>query len=69
MAALNQQRADAAERETGLRNKDDISLGISRSHDLEYEKNAYGQCHGRLIQRNLPIKLKGVDLPNLQETI
>ena len=65
VAALNQLRADAAERESGLRNKDDISLGISRSPDLEYEKNAYGpgQYHGRLVQRSLPVKLKGVDLP------
>ena len=65
VAALNQLRADAAERESGLRNKDDISLGISRSPDLEYEKNAYGpgQYHGRLAQRSLPVKLKGVDLP------
>ena len=65
VAALNQLRADAAQRESGLRNKDDISLGISRSPDLEYEKNAYGpgQYHGRLAQRSLPVKLKGVDLP------
>ena len=30
-----------------------------------YEKNAYGpgQYHGRLVQRSLPVKLKGVDLP------
>ena len=65
VAALNQLRADATERETGLHNKDDISLGISRSPDLVYEKNAYGpgQYHGRLVQRSLPIKLKGVDLP------
>ena len=63
VAALNQQRADEAERESGLRNKDGISLGISRSPDLEYEKNAYGQYHGRLVQRHLPVKLKGVDLP------
>lgn len=34
VAALNQQRADAAERETGLHDRDDISLGISRSPDL-----------------------------------
>ena len=45
MAALTQQIADAAERKTGLRDKDDISLGISRSPDLEYEKNAYGPVH------------------------
>ena len=63
MAALNQQRADEAERESGLRNKDGISLGNSRSPDLEYEKNAHGQYHGRLVQRSLPVKLKGVDLP------
>ena len=65
VAALNQLRADAAERETGLHNKDDISLGTSRSPDLVYEKNAYGpgQYHGRLVQRSLPVKLKGVDLP------
>ena len=63
VATLNQQRADAAEQEFGLRNKNDISLGISHSSDLEYEKNAYGQYHGRLIQRSLPIKLKSVDLP------
>ena len=63
MAALNQQRADAAERESGLRDKDGISLSISRSPDLEYEKNAYGQYHGRLVKRSLPVKLKGVDLP------
>ena len=31
VAALNQQRADEAERESGLRNRDGISLGISRS--------------------------------------
>jgi len=35
VAALNQLRADAAQRESGLRNKDDILLGISRSPDLE----------------------------------
>ncbi|XP_067055975.1 uncharacterized protein [Acropora muricata] len=52
VAALNQQRENAAEQEAGLRNKDDISLGISRSPDLEYEKNAYGQYQGRLIQRS-----------------
>ena len=65
VGALNQLRADAAERESGLRNKNDISLGISRSPDLEYEKNAdgHGQYHGRLVQRSLPVKLKGVDLP------
>ena len=65
VAALNQLRADAAERETGLHNKDDISLDISRSPDLVYEKNAYGpgQYHGRLVQKSLPVKLKGVDLP------
>lgn len=61
VAALNQLRANTAERESGLRNKEDISLDISRSPDLHYEKNAYG--HGRLVQRSLPIKLKGVDLP------
>ena len=57
--------ADAAERESGLPNKDDIPLEISRSPDLDYEKNAYGagQYHGRLVQRSLPVKLKGVDLP------
>ena len=50
---------------SGLPNKDDISLDISRSPDLDYEKNAYGagQYHGRLVQRSLPVKLKGVDLP------
>ena len=63
VAALNQQRADAAERESGLRDKDGISLSISRSPDLEYEKNAYSQYHGRLVKRSLPVKLKGVDLP------
>ena len=63
MAALNQQRANAPKQEVGLRNKDDISLGISRSPDLEYEKNAYGQYQGRLIQMSLPIKLKPVNLP------
>ena len=65
VASLNQQRADAAERETGLRDKDDILLGISHSPDLQYEKSAYGpgQYHGRLVQRSLLIKLKGVDLP------
>ena len=65
MAALNQLRADGAERESGLRNKDDISLGISRSLNLEYEKNAYGpgQYHGRLVQGSLHVKLKGADLP------
>ncbi|XP_067055922.1 uncharacterized protein [Acropora muricata] len=52
VAALNQQRENAAEQEAGLRNKDDISLGISRSPDLEYEKNANGQYQGRLIQRS-----------------
>ena len=62
-AALNQQKADAAERESGLRDKDCIYLSISRSPDLEYEKNAYGQYHGRLVKRSLPVKLKGVDLP------
>ena len=57
--------ADAAERESGLPNKDDIPLEISRSPDLDYEKNAYGagQYHGRLVQRSLPVKLKSVDLP------
>ena len=34
VAALNQLRADAAEQGSGLHNKDDISLGISRSPDL-----------------------------------
>ena len=65
VAALNQLRADVAEQGTGLHNKDDTSLGISRSPDLAYEKNAYGpgQYHGRLVQRNFPVKLKGVDLP------
>ena len=63
VAALNQQRGNAAEQEAGLRNKDDNSLSISRSPDLEYEKNVYGMYQGRLIQRSLPIKLKGVDLP------
>ena len=69
VAALNQLRADAAERESGLRNKDDISLGISRCPYLECEKNAYGpgQYHGRLAQRSLPVKLKGVDLPKFSE--
>ena len=52
VAALNQQRENAAEQEAGLRNKDDISLGISRSPDLEYEKNAYGQYQGRLKKRS-----------------
>ena len=57
--------ADAAERESGLPNKDDIPLDISRTPDLDYKKNAYGagQYHGRLVQRSLPVKLKGVDLP------
>ena len=65
VAALNKLRADAAERESGLPNKYDIPLDISRSPDLDYEKNAYGagQYHGRLVQRSLPVKLKGVDLP------
>ena len=65
VAALNKLRADAAERESGLLNKDDTSLGISRSPDLVYEKNACGpgQYPGRLVQRSLPVKLKGVDLP------
>ena len=65
VAALNQLRADGAERESGLRNKDDISLGISRSPDLGYQKNAYGpgQYHGRLVQGSLRVKLKGADLP------
>ena len=65
VAALNKLRADAAERESGLPNKDDIPLDISRSPDLDYEKNAYGagQYHGRLVQRSSPVKLKGVDLP------
>ena len=63
VAVLNEQRGNAAEQEAGLRNKDDNSLGISRSPDLAYEKNAYGLYQGRLIQRSLPIKLKGVDLP------
>ena len=65
VAALNQLRADAAEQGTDLHNKDDISLGISRSPDLVYEKNAYGpgQYHGRPVQRNFPVKLKRVDLP------
>ena len=65
VAALNKIIADAAERESGLPNKDDIPLDISRSPDLDYEKNAYGagQYHGRLVQRSLPVKLKGVDLP------
>ena len=40
--ALNKLRADAAEREYGLPNKDDISLGIFRSPDLDYENNTYG---------------------------
>lgn len=43
VAALNQQRANATEQEAGLRSKVDISLGVSRSPALEYEKNAYGQ--------------------------
>ena len=45
------------------------SLGISHSPDLEYEKIAYGpsQYHGRLVQRSLPAKLKGVDLPKFSE--
>ena len=40
-------------------------MDISCSPDLDYEKNAYGagQYHGRLVQRSLPVKLKGVDLP------
>ena len=65
VAALNKMIADAAERESGLPNKDDIPLDISRTPDLDYKKNAYGagQYHGRLVQRSLPIKLKGVDLP------
>ena len=63
VAALNQQRADAAERESGVHDKDGISLSISCSPDLEYEKNAYGQYHRRLVKRSLPVKLKGVDLP------
>lgn len=65
VAALNKLRADAAERESGLLNKDDTSLGISRSPDLVYEKNACGpgQYPGRIVQRSLPVKLKGVDLP------
>ena len=65
VAALNKLRADAAERESGLLNKDDTSLGISLSPDLVYEKNACGpgQYPGRLVQRSLPVKLKGVDLP------
>ena len=65
VAALNKMIADAAERESGLPNKDDIPLEICRSPDLDYEKNAYGagQYHGRLVQRSLPVKLKGVDLP------
>ena len=63
VAALNQQRGNAAEQEAGLRNKDDNSLSISRSPDLEYKKNVYGLYQGRLKQRSLPIKLKGVDLP------
>ena len=33
VAALNQERGNAAEQEAGLRNKDDDSLGISRSPD------------------------------------
>ena len=58
VTALNRQRADAAERESGLRDKDDISLGIFHSPNLEYETNAYGpgQYHGRLVHRSLPIK-------------
>lgn len=65
VAALNKLRVDAAERESGLPNKDDIPLDISRSPDLDYEKNAYGagQYHGRLVQRSLHVKLKRVDLP------
>lgn len=65
VAALNKMIADAAERESGLPNKDDIPLDISRTPDLDYKKNAYGagQYHGRLVQRSLPVKLKGVDLP------
>ena len=47
-----------------IRMKDDINMGISRSPDLEYEKNAYSQqYHGRPGQRSLLVKLKGVDLP------
>ena len=34
-AALNQQKADAAERESGLRDKDCIYLSISRSTNLD----------------------------------
>ena len=64
MAELNQQRTNAAEHEAGLRSKDDNSLGISRSPDLEHDKNAYGHYQGGLTQRSLPIKLKGLDRPN-----
>ena len=69
IASLNKFRADAAKRESGSPNKDGISLGISLSPDLDYEKNAYGpgQYHGRLVQRSLPVKLKGVDLPKFSE--
>ena len=59
VAALNKQRADDAERDSA------ISPNISRSPDLKYENDTYGpgQYHGRPVQRNLPVKLKGVDLP------
>ena len=70
VAALNRQGADAAERDTSLHDKDDISQGISRYPDLEHETNAYepGRYHGRPVQRSLPIKLKGVDLPKIKLT-
>ncbi len=65
MAALNQQRADAAERQSGLNNEDTISLGISHSPDLPYgnNPNVPNQYNGRPVPRTLPVKLKGVDLP------
>lgn len=65
VAALNQLWADATEWESGLCDKETISIGISQSPDLQYEKNSNGMkgYTGRLVQRTLPVKLKGVDLP------
>ena len=65
VAALNQQRIDAVERQSGLNNKDTISLGISHSPDLQYGNNPKVpyQYNGRSVPRTLPVKLKGVDLP------
>ena len=53
------------DKESGRRDKNTISLGISHSPDLPYKKNAnmQGKYNGTLVQRTLPIKLKGVDLP------